>query len=175
MFVGLPKPPPNPLGLPNAEVATGAAAGTGAFEMTVLPDVDDDEPKPPAPNPAPVVAGIVVVVLVALVDPPTAGVDVATVEVLPKLAEVVLVEVEDPNPPLVATGVGWAPIEELPKLVDVVDVDTGVVEAVGAAAGAATGAFRPKKLVNPKLDVAPPATVGAAVGGVGIKKMGCPN
>lgn len=73
---------------------------------------------------------------------------------------------DDPNPPRGATDVGVA----LPKPV-------AATEASGVATGdAAVGAAAvlAKKLVNPKLDAAPPANDGAAVGG-GMKKIGCPS
>jgi len=186
--VELPNAEPNPeptlpLELPNAGDATDA---TG---VVVLVAVDNVElPKAP---PNPLVAALFVVDAVGA--PNAEEVVKAGEEADEELEEVVLVE-EDPNTPEAETGAPTALVEVLPKpvIVDVDEAATGAatgVDAVGAATGVdavgattgvvtvgvATGvdAFA-KKLVNPKLDAAPPAKVGAAVG-KGIKKIGCPN
>merc|ERR1711988_1860157 len=196
VFVELPNPEPKP----NPGDVTGAAIGAvGAVLLVVVPD-DVELPKVPpnplntgllvvdvgaAPNAEEVVvdAGEKVDEELVVLDenPPTdeTGAFTALIGVLPKLVEV---DVEtDTGAVTRADAVGAAIGADAAGAAmgaDAAGVDTEV-DAVGAvtgtdAVGAATGDALAKKLVNPKLDAAPPAEVGAAVGG-GMKKIGCPS
>ena len=169
--VELPKAPPNPLNTGLLAVDVGAAPNAEEVVVDAGEKVDEE-------------------LVVLDENPPTdeTGAFTALVGVLPKLVEVdvetdtgAVTRADAVGAAIGADAVGAAMGADAAGAAmgaDAAGVDTEV-DAVGAvtgtdAVGAATGDALAKKLVNPKLDAAPPAEVGAAVGG-GMKKIGCPS